>query len=866
MRITRSLALFVGALSLVNLITMDRPLPAPRPAGEPASAMLYPGDWFGLQRAFPNAQIPQERWRAALEQARVERAAVASEASSPFNTQAGLLTWEMAGPTNIGGRIAAIVAAPAGNPVYFGAANGGVFRSTNFGSSWSPVFDALGVPSIGALAMDPLDPNVVYVGTGESNTAIDNYDGNGLFRTRNGGDDWEHLGLAETARIARVAVDPSDPSVIHVAAMGTQFSTGHDRGLYRSTDAGATWTKTLFVNDSTGVCDVVINPAHPETVFAATWERVRRPSYRRADGPGCGIWRSIDRGATWTRLAAGLPTPSDSTGRIGLAIAPSRPSMIYAQIIGGRVLGYAGRGLYRSTDGGASWACRDVSGFTGGFGGFGWYFGDCAVHPTNPEVVFALGLNIMRSGNGGTSFSSTSSGVHVDQHALWISPTDPQRMYSGNDGGFYTSTNGGSAWTRANGLPITQFYAGAIDPSNPARLLGGTQDNNTLLTNGAANAWNPILGGDGFYCLVDPVNPSIVFAEYQNGSGGSGPQRSTNGGGSFSAPVGFVASDRFNWSTPFVMDPGNHDILIAGSQRVYRSVNNGINWTPVSGDLTTNPAAQLNYGTITTLDISAQDGSFYLAGTDDGRVWRSDNAGANWIEITAGLPRRWVTRVVADPAASGTCYVTLSGFSQDEHVPHVFRSTNRGATWAPVGGGLPDAPVNDLIVDPSQPGTWFAATDVGVWATRNFGAGWFPLGQGMPLQAVHDLSFHAGSRSLVAATHGRSQWRLDLNELPVAVDTRPAEPLAFTSSGPNPFRSAVGFVIEVSRSTSITVAIYDASGRRVRTLAQRTFEPGRHQLAWNGDDARGRPARAGVYFARATTTGWASTRRLVRVE
>lgn len=865
MRTNRSHALSVVALSLASLIVLDRPVPTPPPATA-ASAMLYPGDWFGQQRAFPLDSIPQQRWLAALEHARVERAAVASDASSPFAVNAGLLTWQMAGPTNIGGRIAAIVAAPSGNPAYFGAANGGVFRSSDFGSSWSPVFDALGVPSIGALAMDPLDANVVYVGTGESNTAIDNYDGNGLYRTRNGGLDWEHLGLAATARIARVAVDPSDPSVIHVAAMGTQFSTGPDRGFYRSTDAGLTWTRTLFVNDSTGVCDVVINPAHPETVFCATWERVRRPTARRAEGPGCGIWRSADRGASWTRLAGGLPTPSDSVGRIGLAIAPSRPSMIYAQIITGRGLGYVGRGLYRSTDGGSSWARRDVSGFTGGFGGFGWYFGDCAVDPTNSDIVYSLGLNIMRSTNGGVNFSSVSSGVHVDQHALWISKVDPMRMYSGNDGGFYTTTNGASTWAFASGLPITQFYAGAIDPSNPARLLGGTQDNNTLLTNGPANAWNAILGGDGFYCLVDHTNPSVIFAEYQNASGGTGPQRSGNGGASFSTPAGFVTSDRYNWNAPFVMDPVNHNILIAGSQRVYKSVNNGLNWTPVSGDLSTNPASQLNYGTITTLDISAADGSFYLAGTDDGRVWRSTNAGANWVEITSGLPRRWVSRVVADPTNPNTCYVTLSGFTQDEHVPHVFRSLDRGANWSGVGGNLPDAPVNDLVVDPAHPGTWFAATDVGAWATRNHGAGWFPLGQGMPLQTVHDLSFHASSRSLVAATHGRSQWRLDLNELPVAVETPSSERLEFTSSGPNPFRSAAGFTIAVSRSTSITVAIYDASGRRVRTLGERSFAPGRHALTWNGDDARGRSMPAGVYFARASADGWSSTRRLVRVE
>ncbi len=856
----RSLAGLRRTLLVVLALAIARIPAAPAPrAPEPGREIeSYPSDWFGIQRAFPGTDVPQQRWTAALEQARVDRAAAA------LSTSDALLTWQPVGPTNIGGRVTAITGGPTGTPLYLGAANGGVFRSTDFGVTWLPVFDALGVPSIGALALQPGDPATVYVGTGEANTAIDNYDGSGLFRSRDSGANWESLGLAETRRIARVAIDPSDPRKLFVAAMGSQFSTGPDRGLYRSVDGGANWTRALFVNDSTGACDVVVNPVHPETVFCATWERVRRPQYRHAYGPGCGIWRSPDHGATWSRLAGGLPTPSDSVGRIALALAPSQPRTMYAQIM---AKDGSGRGFYRSTDGGQSWIRRDVSGFTGSFGGFGWYFGDCVVAPNNPDRVYALGVPAQRSTNGGSTFNSVANTLHPDQHALFLPAQRPDRMFLGNDGGLFWSADTGVTWTQAAGLPITQFYAGAIDPSNPLRILGGAQDNGTVMdTTGAPGAWRPIYGGDGFWCLVDPVNPLVTFAEYQNASSGTGPQRSTDGGGGFSSPTGINGADRFNWSTPFVMDPSNHNVMLTASQRVYRSQNNGVSYSIISPDLTTNPVSSLVYGTITTLAISAADVNFYLAGTDDGRVWRSEDAGGSWFEITAGLPLRWVTRVVADPVQRNTIYVTLSGFVADEHAAHVYRSTNRGSTWVEIDGNLPDAPVNDLIVDPADNRTLYAGTDVGVYATRNLGAGWFPLGQGMPLQVIHDLSLHAASRTLVAATHGRSQWKLDLSQLPVAVAAPPPAGIAFSKAWPNPARGTVRFTLATPSPAAFRVAVFDALGRRVRGLADRTFGAGRHELVWDGRDAAGRSLAAGVYYARAASGGWSAVRRIVRVE
>jgi hypothetical protein len=822
----------------------------------------YPSDWFFAQRAFPGGTIDQDAFLAAVGQARSARARLATS---------GGPSWQAAGPYNIGGRVTALAVVPGGSTLYLGAANGGVFRSDDSGVNWTSVLDGELTFSIGALALDPTDPNTVYCGTGEANSAVDTYDGSGLYRTSDGGDSWQHLGLEATRRIGRVAVDPSNPDRIFVAAMGTQFSTNPDRGLYRSEDGGLNWTKVLFVNDSTGCADVVINPAHPETVYCATWERVRHPTYRRAFGPGCGIWRSTNSGTTWTLLQNGLPTPTDSVGRIGLAIAPSRPSTVYAQIIAGSNGGYNGRGMYRTLDGGATWTRRDVSGYTGIFGGFGWYFGDMAVDPVDPDKVYALGVDMVRSTNGGTNFSTVLGTAHVDNHAIWIDPANSNRIYLGNDGGFYSSTVGGTTWFKAVTLDITQFYAGAIDPSNPARLLGGTQDNNTLITTGSPTAWSAILGGDGFHCAVDPTNPAVIIAEWQYSCGNTGPRRSSNSGGSWTAPTGIVTSDRFNWSTPLVMNPANHNVILVGSQRVYRSTNNGIGYSVISGDLTTNNTSSLlTYSTITTLDISPADTSVYYAGTDDGKVWRSTNRGGAWTDISAGLPVRWVTRVTADPVNAQVVYVTHSGFGGDEHLPHIHRSANQGVTWTPIDSDLPDIPLNDVVVDPLDTQHLFVATDVGVYWSATQGANWAPLGSGLPFTAVFDLSLHSPSRTLVAATHGRSQWKLDLGQITLAVGPPPAghraSGVSLSVPSPNPSRGRVSLTLELAAPGRAEVTVFDAGGRRVRTLVSGRLEAGRHPIAWDGSDAAGMSAPAGVYFVRATTPDGAARQRLVRVE
>ncbi len=830
---------------------------------EEREAGTFPSDWFVRQREFPNTAIPAGALDAAVAQAQFDRALALSKPGA----QTAALAWQNAGPFNIGGRVTALAVAPGGSTIYLGAANGGVFKSVNSGVNWTPLFDNFAVFSIGALTLQPGTSNVLYVGTGEANGSVDSYDGAGLFRTSDGGTSWQFLGLEATRRIARVAVDPTNANRIFVAAMGTQFSTGPDRGLYLSENGGSSWNRVLFVNDSTGVCDVAINAAHPDTVFAASWERLRKPSYRRAYGAGCGIWRSVNAGHTWARLQTGLPAPSDSIGRIGLAIAPSRPAWIYAQITSGTNMGYVGRGMYRSTDGGTTWARRDAgNSFTSMFGGFSWYFGDCAVDPTNPNVVYALGLTIRRSTNGGQSFSSITSNAHVDNHAVWIDPANPAHVYLGNDGGFFSTTTTGSAWFKSVDLPITQFYAGAIDPSNPARLLGGTQDNNTLLTAGSPSSWTPILGGDGFQCLVDPLDPLVVFAEYQNACSGQGPFRSTDGGSTFFAASGFSSGDRYNWNAPIVMSSLDHNVLLAASQRVYKSTDNGQNYDPVSPDLTTNPISPLVYGTVTTLDISPKNANLYYAGTDDGRVWRSIDAGSSWSRIDAGLPVRWVTRITADPSDGFVVYLTLSGFMLDEHASHVYRSTNRGDTWTAIDSNLPDVPANDIVVDPTDTYTLYLATDVGVYASRNRGGSWFALGTGMPVQTIFDLTLHSPSRTLVAATHGRGQWKLNVTGLPTDVAGDAIGGFELSRPVPNPSRGETQLALDLPAAADVQVAIYDVRGRAVRVLRTGALGRGSHPMRWDGLDAAGGRVAAGTYFIRAQSAGTVRTQRIVRVE
>ncbi|MBD3299704.1 MAG: hypothetical protein GF341_13690, partial [candidate division Zixibacteria bacterium] len=504
-----------------------------RTNGKVPKAEQRPNDWFYQQRAYPHRQIPNAARLKAFDQARELRATAVSQRSP------SAVTWAEAGPTNIPGRITDIAVHPTDiDIVYAGSAAGGVFKSTDGGGSWTAVFDDVGTQSIGAMAIHPNDPNILYVGTGESNTAGDSYEGTGMYKSTDAGATWTYVGLPNSYHIGRVVIDPLRPDTIYVAALGRLFGTNPDRGVYRSEDGGATWDQLLYLNDSTGCVDLVFDPVSGN-ILAAMWERWRNPSERRVGGFASGILRSEDFGATWVRLddTNGLPAPSFDGGRIGLSRDPVS-DITYAVFVDhpGNLVG-----VYWTGNGGDSWAATSTSGIESITGGFGWYFGQIRVTPGTPTEVYLLGVPLYKSTDAGASWFRIAHSTHVDHHAMYIDPVNTDNIYLGCDGGMNFSDDGGSSWTTFWNMHNTQFYAITVDENDAMRIAGGTQDNGTMITSGAIDGWLRILGGDGFYTLIDYSNPNIIYAESQ---WGISPNRTTAGGhsarrwmGSITVPI-----------------------------------------------------------------------------------------------------------------------------------------------------------------------------------------------------------------------------------------------------------------------------------------------------------------------------------------
>jgi len=837
---------------------------------------VKPDDWFFRQRAFPLNHIPLEAQQRGFAQA-VELQSLAREPN-----QDGRATsrnaWVPAGPTNIGGRITALGVHPdEPNRIFAGAADGGVLRSLDGGTTWEPLTDDFPSLSIGAIAMDPVDPDIIYVGTGEANAAGDTYAGTGIYRSTDGGDSWEWLGLPSSYKIGRIVVSPLDSQDIFVAVMGGLYANNPERGVYRTDDGGQNWERCLYVSDSTGAIDVAVNPQDPQILYAAMWERWRRPHDRHVGGITSGIYRSTNGGDTWTQLFTGLPTPSTTVGRIGLSLCASQPDVLYA--IYADHPGYF-LGAYKTVNGGDTWTQLNDGAISDVFSSFGWYFGNIRVAPSNPNHVYALGVPLYRSTNGGAAWDEIGSSVHVDRHALYISPDDPNYLIDGNDGGVYVSTNLGDNWTKSYNLPITQFYAITFDVQQPQRLYGGTQDNSTMRTlTGNLNDWDVILGGDGFYVNVDYTNSNTIYAEYQWGW----LFRSLDGGYSFDGAMdGINGSDRRNWSTPVVMDPSDPQTLYYGTYRVYQTTNGADSWSAMSGDLTGGEGSGgLTYGTITTIDPSPADPDYVYVGTDDARVWVTTNGGGNWTRIDGGLPERWVTRVAGDPFSAQTAYVTLSGYRNDEFLPHVFRTTNAGMSWVDVSSNLPEIPVNDIVVDPDNPATLFVATDAGVFVSFDTGGEWFAVGGNLPNCAVHDLALDPVARSLIAGTHGRSMFRYDLQQLSSVeeestgfpgTDTQTPSARMTIRPRPNPFSPGgepltVRYTLtpESSLREEHRLLVLDTQGRLIRTLVPGRFArpgvPGTFE--WDGRDDAGRSVATGAYMLRAEAGARVATSRLI---
>jgi photosystem II stability/assembly factor-like uncharacterized protein len=783
---------------------------------------LKPNDWFFNQRAYPAGRINHNVYISEVKKIRQFK-----------QTKDEDTFWEFEGPNNICGRISDVeMHAEDDQTVYIGAASGGIFKSENAGDSWLSVFDDAISLSIGDLAIAPSNSDIIYAGTGEANCGggSQTYDGVGLYRSEDAGESWEHIGLEQSRNIGRVVVDPENPDIVYVAAMGSLFADTPDRGIYKTTDAGQSWQNILFVSDSTGGIDLVIHPEDSGILYAAMWERIRRPNRRSYGGQTCGLYKTENGGQEWTELTSGLPT-GNNVGRIGIDICKDEPNILYA--IYADKTGYFD-GVFKTTDDGLSWSQTNDGALSNCYASYGWWFGRIKVDPVDPDIAYVIGFDLYKTSNGGNSWNNISTyDVHVDQHELFIHPLNHNKIFLGNDGGFYTSVNGGNSWIWKNNLPITQFYTCEVDYQNPERLYGGTQDNGTNRTmTGSLDDWYPIYWGDGFYVLVDPVNNNYVYAEYQYGN----LARSTNGGTSFnSAMNGINSGDRKNWNTPVVLDPTNPEVMYYGANRLYKSTNRAANWSVISEDLTNGPGVNLTYGTITTISVSPINPEIIYVGTDDGNVWVSSYTGMGWTLISSDLPNRWVTRVAADPFDENTVYVTFSGYRWDEFLPHVFRSENKGDTWTDISGNLPELPVNDIIIDPENNETIYIATDAGVFSTNNLGEEWNLLGVNMPNVPVNDLVLHNPTRKLVAATFGRSMYSYDLYQDTVTTNIMEHVKLDFADVEvfPNPFVSELN--IEISQNQEIEsceIFLTDISGKQVAEIYSGKVENTDQPIMW----------------------------------
>jgi photosystem II stability/assembly factor-like uncharacterized protein len=813
----------------------------------------FPSDWFFMQRAYPKGEFPLEKYYEAIEQTKQLKVLSKSSTTNP---------WVLVGPTNIGGRVSDIEMSPTSfDTIYAGIASGGVFKSIDGGLNWYPIFDETYTMSIGDLVVDPTNPNIIYVGTGEVNGGGGSvtYGGNGVYKSTDAGTTWNHLGLETTESISRIVVDSSNPQKIFLGAMGKLFGKNFERGLYRSTNGGTSWENKLIISDSTGCIDVAVNPIDPNIVYAAMWERIRRPDRLSYGGPTSGLYRSTDGGDSWAELTNGLPNNSPSIGRIGISISASSPNIVYA--IYADNIGYFA-GVYKSMNGGDSWTRTNDGTLSSLFSSYGWWFGNIRVDPLNPNNVFVMGLDVYKTINGGSTWSYSSGSMHVDQHGMYIHPANPNFIVAGNDGGVYKSTNAGSSWSFITSMPITQFYTCDVDYQLPNRYYGGAQDNGTNRTlTGSPNGWQQIYGGDGFYVLVDPSNNNYVYAESQYG----GFVRSTNGGSSFSYGLsGVSGSDRFNWSTPYIIDHSNPATLYLGSQRLYKSINRAVSWTPISTDLTNGPpSGNLVYGTITTIASSHSDPNVVYVGTDDGNVWVTLNGGNTWTKISIVLPIRWVTRVTVDPSDAMTAYVTLSGFRYDEYLPHVFRTTNAGVSWLDISSNLPDAPVNDIIVDPDSVERLYVGTDVGVFVSENLGSNWNYLGENLPNAPITDLVLHNPTRTLIAATYGRSMYSLDLtpvtsaeNEIDVVND------FILFQNYPNPFNPKTSIQYAISSMQFVTLKVYDVLGNEIAILVNEEKQPGTYEVEFISASGI-QDLVSGVYFYQLKAGNFVETKKMI---
>ena len=878
------------------------------------------------------------------------------------STTIAALRWRPVGPANMSGRITDVEGIPyPSKTFYFAAAAGGVWKTTNAGTTFRPVFDNERVASLGDLAIAPSDTNVVYVGSGEEDSRNSISPGGGIWKSTDGARTFKFMGLKETQQIARIVIDPRNKDVVYVAALGHTWGSNKERGLYKSTNGGESWELIKFVSDKAGMIDVQLDPSNPDVVWAASWERVRGPYFLYSGGPGSALWKSADAGKTWMEVKGG-GLPETTKGRMNFDIARSNAKVMYVMVEADTVMNGSKdktkkaqtrpSGLYRSADGGATWAKTNSANVRP------FYYSQVRVDPKNPDRVYFTSTPVLFSDDGGTTSRTATQGLHVDHHAMWIDPNDPEHFIVGNDGGVGQTWDKGGNYQFINSVPLGQFYAVSFDMAVPYRVCGGLQDNGSwcgpsrrrqgTITN---SMWFNVGGGDGFWTAQDPTDPNMIYSESQGGN----MQRQNLATGE---RVGLQKPDwrpryrqfedsiivqrgdttmpasrdvqrrvddlrrragvdstesvlRWNWNTPFILSPHNPSVFYAGASKVLKSTNRGDNLTAISPDLTTRDAVKIKistqttggitpdntgaetHSTITALAESPIRAGLLYAGTDDGNVWITRNDGGAWENLTAKFAgvvpaNTWVNRIEPSSADTNVFYVAFDAHRTNDFRPYLFMTSDNGKTFTSIAANLPsDGPdfIHVIREDPFNKQLLFVGTDVGVYASMNRGASWQKFMTGLPTVPVHDLKIHPRERELIAATHGRSIWIVDIAPLEQLTDSVRGRAVALfapktayqygqtpvegQSTGhqifqaPSPtygadiwYRLAGG-----NRTEQTRIVITDASGDTLRTLTG-PGGAGLHKVTW---DFRGKAAKLPALTPAGLRDSVVQARRMVVV-
>ncbi len=688
------------------------------------------------------------------------------------------LEWISLGPVVNSARVESVQLDPA-NPgtIYVAFGSGGLWKTINNGVTWSPIFENQPTHGIGDIALAPSDPNVIYVGTGESLKKARNFTipGTGMYRSDNGGMNWKHIGLNDSWHISEVAVHPTNPDIVVVAVMGHFWSTNENRGLFQTTDGGKTWHHALKVDAQTGGNDVVWSTSDPNVVYASTWE-----NYPGVAGENSSVYRSADSGRTWQKCHEGLPA-GDGVGRIGLAVSHSDPQKVYALIDDRGQSNQRTASVYRSENGGEIWKKTHDQNLRI-FEGIGWYFADLYVNPKNDEEIFALGIRVAKSQNGGKSFellggdvqhaiSTEAKGLHVDNCELWINPINPNHLVLANDGGLYQSFDKGESWFHFNNLPTGEFYDIEIEQRAPYRIFGGTQDNSTVYGQakelGHGPRWrylwiDPWNGGDGCITRVAPDDSNVVYFSAQKGY-----FKRKNMDEAFSTYIKpRIKVEKkpidYNFIAPMIISPHDSKTLLLGGNRILKSTDRGDSWKSISPDLSVSSTEREAAVGASAIAESPTVPGLICAGTDNGAFWITEDNGENWKEPSTELPIAYIRSIVPSKYSDSRIYVAASGLNFDEFDTHLYCSEDLGASWTSIASNLPSGPANVIIEDPFQEHILYAGLFHGVYVSLDRGQTWQLLGKNLPVCSVSDLGILLDTNELIVATHGRGIFKADL--------------------------------------------------------------------------------------------------------